>query len=190
MKPVKQIILASVSPRRKELLKEIGLKFKVVKSDFKEYIDPKLKPHQLAKKLSLEKAKTVYKNYKNSIIIAADTFVVCEGIILGKPKNKEDAKKMLEFLSGKSHLIITGFTIIHGNNVITKSQETKVYMKEISNEEINAYIRTKEPFDKAGAYAIQGRAKKFIEKIEGDLSSAIGLPIHSLMAELKKLGAK
>lgn len=191
---MKQIILASESPRRKEILEKAGIKFKIVKSDFKEYADPKLKPHDLVKKLSLEKAKAVFQKNppaggKKLIIIAADTIVVCSGKILGKPKNKEDAKKMLEFLSGKVHSIITGFTIIGGSNVITKSQETKVRIRKIGNEEINAYIRTKEPFDKAGGYAIQGIAKKFIEKIDGDLSNAIGLPLNSLLKELKKLGA-
>lgn len=187
---MKKIILASASPRRKKLLEKIGIKFKVVKSNFKEYVDVKLTPHELVRKLSLEKARTVFKNHRDSIIIAADTFVVCSGKILGKPKNKKDAKNMLEFLSGKDHLIITGFTIIHGNNVITKSKTTKVWMRKITNEEISTYIRTGEPFDKAGAYAIQGIAKKFIKKIDGDLSNAIGLPIYSLIKELKKLGVK
>lgn len=189
---MKQIILASSSARRKELLEMIGLKFKVVVSNLDEKIDPelKLKPHDLVKKLSLEKAKVVFENYKDSIIIAADTFVVCSGKILGKPKNKEDAKKMLKFISGKIHVIITGFTIIDGNNVITKSDETKVWMRKISNEEITAYIRTGEPFDKAGAYAIQGLGSIFIEKIEGNFDNAVGLPIYTLAQELKNLGVK
>lgn len=187
---MKKIILASASPRRKEILEKIGLKFRVVKSDFKEYVDPKLKPHELVKKLSLEKAKVVFKNHKDSIIIAADTFVECYGKILGKPRNKEDARKMLEFLSGKVHLVITGFTIIDGNNIITKSKATKVRMRKMDNKEIDAYIQTKEPFDKAGGYAIQGIAKKFIEKIDGDLFNAIGLPLNSLVKELKKIGVK
>ena len=187
---MKEIILASASPRRKQILKKSGLKFKVVKSNFKEYVDPRLKPHELVKKLSLEKAKSVYKKYKESIIIAADTIVVRRGKILGKPKNENEAAEMLKFLSNKRHLVITGFTIIDRNNIITKSEETKVRMRKINNEEIDAYIQTKEPFDKAGAYAIQGMAKKFIEKIEGDFSNAIGLPIKSLRKELKKLGIK
>lgn len=194
---MKSIILASKSPRRKELLEKIGLKFKAVKSNYKEIIDSKLNPHELSEKLSLEKAKAVYwKNPpargKNSIIIAADTLVVCDGKILGKPKGQKDAKKMLSFLSNKAHLVITGFTIINGNlkKIITKSIETKVFMRKISVSEIDTYIKTKEPFDKAGAYAIQGKAKKFIKTIDGDLLNAIGLPLNSLMKELKKLGVK
>ncbi len=192
MNPVKQIILASESPRRKEILEKTGLKFKVVKSNFKEYIDPKLTPHELVRKLSLEKAKAVFNNYKNSIIIAADTIVICENKIFGKPKDKRDAREMLKFLSNKNHLIITGFTIMSSDlkKPITKSQVSKVYMRKISKAEIDYYIKTKEPFDKAGAYAIQGKAKKFIEKIDGDILNAIGLPLNSLMKELKKLGVK
>lgn len=194
---MKSIILASESPRRKELLEKIGLKFKVVKSDFKEYADTKLSPHQLVRKLSLEKAKTVFKNHppasgKKSIIIAADTFVVCNGKILGKPKDEKDAEKMLKFLSGKVHLIITGFTIIDDNlnRMTTKSQETKVWMRKLSAKEINDYIATKEPFGKAGAYAIQEKGSVFIEKIEGDFFNAVGLPIYALAQELKKLGVE
>ena len=192
MKPVKQIILASGSPRRKEILEKTGIKFKIVKSNFKEYLDPKLTPHELSQKLSLEKAKAVFKKYKNCIIIAADTFVVCNNKILGKPKDKKDAKEMLKFLSNKSYLIITGFTIINNDlkKPITRSEETKVWMKKISTQDINDYVKTKEPFDKAGAYAIQGIAKKFIKKVKGNLSNAIGLPINSLLKELKKMGVE
>lgn len=187
---MKSIILASGSPRRIELLRKTGLKFKIVESGFKEYFDSKLTPHEQARKLSLEKAKVVYRKFSESIIIAADTLIVCGGRVLGKPKDDRDAKKMLEFLSGKTHLLITGLTIIDGNNVITKSEETKIYMKKISDQEINSYLKTKEPYDKAGAYAIQGTAKKFIEKIEGDFDNAVGLPIKTLLKELEKLGIK
>jgi septum formation protein len=186
---IKSIILASKSPRRKDLLKKAGIKFKIVESKFDEQIDPKLNPKEQVKKLSLEKAKAVYDRFKKSIIIAADTLVVCEGIILEKPKDKEDARKMLEFLSGKIHSLITGFTIIDGETIVTKSEETKITMRGISKHEIDNYIMTKEPFDKAGGYAIQGEAAKFITKIDGDLSNAVGLPIDSLLRELKKLGA-
>lgn len=189
---MKTIILASASPRRKEILENTGLKFKVVKSNFKEYVDQNLKPHEFVKKLSLEKAKVVFENYKDAIVIAADTIVVSRGKILGKPKDEKEAQKMLELLSNKSHLIITGFTIISSDlkRPITKSEDTKIYMKKITGKEIESYIRTREFVDKAGAYAIQGKARKFIEKIDGDLFNAIGLPLKSLMKELKKLGVE
>lgn len=187
---MKTIILASKSPRRRELLEKIGLKFKVVESNYKETVDSKLTPHELAKKLSVGKAKEVLKKYKNRIIIAADTLVVCNGKILGKPKDRQDAKEMLEFLNNKIHSIVTGFTVIDGklNKIITKSVETKVYMRKISKREIDSYLNTKEPYDKAGAYAIQEKGSVFIEKIAGDYLNAVGLPVFALAQELKKLG--
>lgn len=192
MKFAKPIILASESPRRKEIFKKTGLKFKAAVSNFEEYVDLKLTPHELVQKLSLGKAKAVFRNHKDSIIISADTIVACNKKILNKPTNENEAKKMLKFLNNKSHLIITGFTIISSDlkMPITKSQETKVWMRKITELEIDEYIKTKEPFDKAGGYAIQGEAQKFIKKIEGDLFNAIGLPLDSLMKELKKLAIK
>jgi septum formation protein len=187
MKTVKPVILASASQRRKELLEKAGIKFKIVESEFEEHFDSDLQPHLIAEKLSSEKAKAVYKKFTDSIIIAADTLVVCDGEILGKPKDEQDAKRILSILSGKKHSIITGFTIINGEKIITKSEETKVFMRKISEAEIDSYIATKEPFGKAGAYAIQGNARKFIEKIEGDLSNVIGLPIQALLKSLKEI---
>jgi len=184
---MQQIVLASSSPRRKELLEKAGIKFKVIGSKIKEYLDIKLEPHKLVEKLSLEKAKAVQNKFKDAIIISADTLVVCEGKIFGKPTDEKDAEKMLEYLSGKTHYIITGFTIIKGRKIITKSEKTKVTMREISKKEIESYLKTGEPFDKAGAYAIQGRAKKFIEKVEGDLFNAIGLPIDIILNDLKTI---
>lgn len=188
---MKRIILASGSPRRRELLEKLGLKFKVVESKFVEHFNPSLKPHELTEMLSVEKAKEVSKRYKNAIIIAADTIVACDGKILGKPLDKRDAKSMLQFLSNKTHSIITAFTIIEGetSKIITKSEETKIFMRKISDREIDSYLQTKEPYDKAGAYAVQGKAKKFIKKIVGDFDNAVGLPTHTLVRELKKLGA-
>mgnify|MGYP001561330960 CR=1 FL=1 len=189
---MKTIILASTSPRRKELLEKIGLKFKVVESKHKEYLDPKLEPHELSKKISFEKAKAVFKKYKNCIIISADTFVVCSGIILGKPKDEKDAKRMLSLLSDKTHLVITGFTIIDGSldKAITECSETKVYVRKISPSEIDSYVKTKEPLGKAGGYAIQGIGSIFIQKVEGNYSNAVGLPIYALARMLKKLGVE
>lgn len=189
---MKSIILASNSARRKEILEKAGLKFKVVESNFDENIGQKLTPLQLVKKLSFEKARKVFQKNKDSIVIGADTIVVCEGKILGKPKDKDDAKKMLKFLSGKVHVIITGFAIFDKSlrKPIVKSQKTKVYMKKISPQEIESYAITEESMDKAGAYAIQGEAAKFIEKIEGDFYNAVGFPIKSAINELKKLGVK
>lgn len=192
MKTIKPIILASESPRRQELLEKIGLKFKVVKSNFKERLDTKLEPHKLSQQISFEKAKAVFENHKDSIIIAADTLVVCRGKILGKPRDGKDAKKMLSLLSDNVHLAITGLTIIDGglDKTISTSEETKVFVRKISPSEIDFYVKTKEPLDKAGGYAIQGLGSVFIQKIEGDFFNAVGLPIYTVIRMLKKLGVE
>lgn len=189
MKTTYPVILASGSPRRKELLAKAGIKFRVVESKFAEHFDPKLNPQKQAEKLSLEKAKTVYENNKDSIIIAADTLVVCKGKILGKPKDEDDAKKMLKFLSGKSHDVITGFTLYDPkkNKFIVKSEKSTIHFNQVSEKEINNYVTQKKPLDKAGAYGIQELPKKFIKRVDGDLDNIIGLPIQALMKELKNL---
>jgi septum formation protein len=187
MKTIKQIILASASPRRSELLKKAGIKFNVVESGHDECFNPRLKPEEVVKILSLEKAKNVFRKHQDSIIIAADTVVVSENKILGKPKDETDVKNILSMLSNNTHSIITGFTIINGKKIITKSEITKISMKNIPRIEIEKYAKTKEPYDKAGGYATQGWAKKYITKIDGDESSAIGLPIKSLLKELNNL---
>ena len=185
---MRSIILASASPRRKKLLEQVGLTFKVVKSNIKEALDVHIEPHTLAEKLSQLKANVVAKTEKNALIIAADTLIVFEDEILGKPKNAIDARKILKMLSGNVHTVITGFTILDSSTriLITKSVETKVFMKEMTDEEIHRYIATGEPLDKAGAYGIQGKGAIFVEKIEGDYSNVVGLPLFELTKELKK----
>jgi septum formation protein len=187
---MKTIILASASPRRKELLKKTGLKFKVEPSNYEENINAELEPHELAKSLSLEKAKLVAKNHRNALVIAADTFIVFEGKILGKPPTETEAKKMLETISGRQHSVITGFTIIdtETNKALSKSVETKVYIRKLTSSEIDAYVKSKEPLDKAGAYAIQGLGAVIVERIEGDYFNVIGLPLSALTEALKKFG--
>ncbi|MDD5039136.1 MAG: Maf family protein [Dehalococcoidales bacterium] len=184
------IILASASPRRKELLEKLGLKFKVEPGNHEEDILSGLNPHQLARNLSLEKAKTVAGKHKNAIVIAADTIGVFKGQVLGKPHTPIEARNMLKTLSGKSHSVITGFTIIDtsSHKTITKSVETKVYIKKLTLKEINAYVKSGEPLDKAGAYAIQGLGSIIVEKIEGDYFNVVGLPLSALAASLKEFG--
>jgi septum formation protein len=187
---MKIIILASASPRRKELLKRIGLKFKVDPSSYEENISSELEPHELAKSLSLEKAKLVAKKHMNALVIAADTFIVFEGKILGKPRTETEAKEMLETINGKLHSVITGFTIIdtENNKALSKAVETKVYIRKLSSNEIDAYVESKEPLGKAGAYAIQGLGSVIVEKIEGDYFNVIGLPLSALTESLKEFG--
>lgn len=186
----KTIILASASPRRKELLKLTRLKFKVDASNHEENLNLKLKPHKLARFLSKQKANTIAGKHKNAIIIAADTFIVLKNRLLGKPHSDAEAKKMLKTLNGRPHSVITGFTIMDtgSNKTISSSVETKVYLKKLSSKEIDAYVRTKEPLDKAGAYAIQGLGSVIIKKIEGDYFNVIGLPLSALTESLKKFG--
>lgn len=189
---MKKIILASQSPRRKALLKQIGLNFEVIVSNFEEKIEYGLKPNELAEKFSLQKAKDVAKKQKNAIVIAADTFVVLNNEILGKPETPENARRMLKKLSGKAHIVITGFTIIDTKTGKTKTRslETKVFIKKLTKEEIDEYIKTGEPLDKAGAYAAQELGGLFVEKIEGDFFNLVGLPIFDLAKELKNFGIK
>lgn len=187
---MKKIILASSSPRRKNLLLQIGLKFEVDPSNYQEDMTLKMNPRKLAEYLSLGKAKDVAQKHKDAIIIAADTFCVLGKELLGKPKTKERVKMMLRKLSGKAHSVITGFTIIDTGTgkQVSKSVETKVYFKHIPKQEIDAYIASEEPLEFAGAYAIQHLGGLFVEKIEGDYFNIVGLPILPLTVELKKFG--
>ena len=189
---MKRIILASASPRRKELLEKIGLKFEVEPSNYAEDMHSKLSPNELARSISLEKAKVVAGRHKNAIVIAADTFIVFRGKILGKPNSLAEARKMLMTLKGKSHSVITGFTILDSdqNKVLTKSVETIIHIRNLTSEEVDAYVKSREPLDKAGAYAIQGLGSVIVEKIEGDYFNVIGLPLSALVEGLKEFGIR
>lgn len=186
----RRIILASASPRRKELLGLTGLKFEVDPGDFEEGLDLEMNPHELARFLSLEKARSVEGKYEDAIIIAADTFVIMGKQILGKPHNDEEARKMLGSLQGKTHSVITGFTVLDTSTgkMISRSVETKVTLKELTGKEIDTYVKTKEPSDKAGAYAIQGSGSVLIKGIEGDYFNVVGLPLCALAESLKEFG--
>ena len=187
---MKKIILASSSPRRKELLEKIGLKFEVEPGDCEEIVDTDLEPHEMVRKLSREKAEAVARKHRNVVVIAADTVVLIDGKILGKPKNPAEAKKMLRALSGKSHAVITGFTIIDTakRRILSKAVETKVYIRGLTSSEIDAYVNSGEPLDKAGGYGIQGLGSVIVEKIEGDYFNVVGLPLSALSESLKEFG--
>ena len=187
---MKRIILASASPRRVELLEKIGLRFKVEPSNYEEDMHSELEPHEFARKISLEKAEAVASKHKNAIVIAADTIIVFGSKILGKPHTENEARKMLETINGKSHSVITGFSIMDTgkNKTISKSVETKIHIRKLTPAEIDAYVKSKEPLDKAGAYAIQGLGAVFVERIEGDYFNVIGLPLSALTKALKEFG--
>lgn len=187
---MKKLILASGSPRRRQLLTQVGLKHRVSPSNIDEKLNPRLQPKSQVEKLSLQKAQAVIHKHSDSIILAADTVVVLNGEILGKPTNKEHAFRMLKKLSGTEHTIITGFTIIdtETKKTITKSKESKVRIKQLTEKEIHAYLETEEYKDKAGSYAVQERGAAFVEDIQGDYFNIVGLPLHDVLKELKKFG--
>ena len=172
------------------MLEKIGLKFEVEPGDCEEIVDTDLEPHEMVRKLSREKAEAVARKHRNAVVIAADTVVLIDGKILGKPKSPTEAKKMLRALSGKSHVVITGFTIIDASErrILSKAVETKVYIKELNPEDIDAYVKSGEPLDKAGSYGIQGLGAVIVEKIEGDYFNVVGLPLSALAESLKEFG--
>ena len=187
---MKRIILASSSPRRKELLEKTGLKFKIVSSDFEENMKLKMKPLELAKFLSKGKAEAVAKKYRDHVIIAADTFVALGDELLGKPKTISEAEKMLRKISGKAVSIITGYTVIDAMAAkkISNVSVAKAHIKKLTKGEIKNYIKSGEPMDKAGAFAVQGLGAVFIKRIEGDFHGIVGLPLYDLAQSLKKIG--
>ncbi len=189
---MRKIILASTSPRRQKLLSRIGLPFEVQASDYEEDMKLDLTPKELVKHLSKGKAEAVAKNYKDAIIIGADSIVAYENHVFGKPTSAAEAKEMLKKLSGTVHSVITGFTIIDTKTNKSSSQaiEAKIYFRKVTEEEMDAYIKSGEPMDKAGAYAVQGLGAIFVEKIEGDFTGVIGLPLFALAKELKNFGVE
>ena len=196
----KKIILGSASPRRRELLEQIGVEFEVRVSSRKE-VYRSLDPASIVKELALAKAENVAEELgaadtqeKDLIVIGAVTVVVLDGEILGKPKDKADAERMLKALQGRAHDVYTGAAFLtYGRNgekeVCSYAVGTKVYVNPMTEKEIRAYIATGEPSDKAGAYGIQGRFAAYIEKIEGDYYNVVGLPVSRVYETLKELGA-
>ena len=189
---MRKIILASTSPRRKELLEQIGLEFLIEPSGYEEDMNQKMSPEELARFLSHQKALDVAEKHKgeDSLVIGADTFIAFEGGVLGKPHTAEKAKEMLSAMSGKAHSVLSGFTIIDtkDDKIISKAVETRVYFRDLSEEEINAYIASGEPLDRAGAYEIQGLGGLLVDKIEGDYTNIVGLPVTEVALALKEFG--
>ncbi len=187
---MRKIVLASASPRRKELLQKIGLQFEVDAGNCAEEIDPTLKPDEIVRRISIEKARAVASRHKDAVIIAADTIGVIGKKLLGKPHTAGEARKMLAQISGKSHEVITGFTVLDTatDKIVSGTVNTKVYIKKLTRKEIDAYVETGEPLDKAGAYGIQGLGAVIVEKIEGDYYNVVGLPLSALAEVLQEFG--
>jgi len=187
---VMKLILASASPRRKELLAKTGLTFDIIPAKGEETVTKTI-PAEVVMELSLQKAKEIAEQQtEDCIIIGADTIVAKGDVIMGKPRDREDAFRMLEMISDDCHQVYTGVTIIRtGKNAetITFAEKTDVYLYPISKEDINAYIESGDPMDKAGAYGIQGDFAVHVKGIEGDYYNVVGLPIGRVYQELKKL---
>lgn len=186
-----KIVLASGSPRRRELLNTIGLEdFDICPAIGEEKADASLPPGGLVKALSLAKAREVFEAHRDCTVIAADTIVWADGRVFGKPHSEEDAFNMLRTLSGTSHEVYTGVSVIKGDTVLSEAECTEVFFRELSDDEIREYIATGEPMDKAGAYGIQGRASLLVEKINGDYFNVVGLPLCRLGQMLRKIGVQ
>jgi len=184
-----RIILASNSPRRRELLSQVGLEYEVIPSGFEEKASG-MEPHEMVKHFAFMKASDVASSIKDdALVIGADTIVYLDSI-LGKPSDEEDAARMLRSLSGRVHLVISGISVIHtlSGRCITDCETTKVRIKTLSESEIQNYIRTGEPMDKAGSYAIQGLGALFVEGITGDYFNVVGLPLFKLSQIIKTFG--
>ncbi len=184
---MKPLILASASPRRRELLGKMGLDFDVITADVDETMDPQKAPQEEVARLSRRKAEAVAA-HPSQILVAADTIVVCDETILGKPRDEADAVAMLTLLSGKTHQVMTGVTVRQGTRVETAVEITDIHFRTLSQQEILAYVATGEPMDKAGAYGIQGLAGLFVTGIHGDYYNVVGLPVCRLAGMLRTFG--
>ena len=181
------LILASQSPRRRELLGLTGLDFVVRVADIDESMDESKAPFDEVARVSRLKALAVERTPED-VVIAADTIVVCGGEVLGKPRDEEDAFRILSLLSGRSHEVMTGMTVLRGEEVITHTEVTKIHFRKLHPDEIRAYIASGEPMDKAGAYGIQGGAALFADQMEGDYYNVMGLPVCRLAMILRSFG--
>ncbi len=183
-----KIILASGSPRRFELLRSLGITFEVCKPDVDEHVLKNESPSELCTRLSRLKAESGAEKFPDSLVIAADTIVVIDELILGKPKDRTDAFNMLKRLQGKWHEVITGLSICMNKNILSHDEHTRVKFRELSDSEIRAYVSTGECDDKAGAYAVQGYGSLLVERIEGDYFNVVGLPLCCLGKMLRSAG--
>lgn len=193
MLTIKNIVLASQSPRRKEILDKLNISFDIIPSNFDESSYINSNPITFVETLAFEKAKDVAsKLTSNYIVIGCDTVVVYNHVIIGKPSNKQHAYDLLKTLVGKKHMVYSGIAIIDNENNVSHVDHgvTEVYMRNINDYEISAYIQTGEPLDKAGAYGIQGIGALLVEKIVGDYYNVMGLPINQLYKGLDKIGIK
>ena len=180
------LILASQSPRRKELMGLFHVPFTVRAADIDETMDETLPPYDEVARVSRLKAEATPRTCED-VVVAADTIVVCDGKVLGKPKDEADAAAMLRLLSGRDHQVMTGMTVLRGDAAVTCTEVTDIHFRPLSDQEIENYVRTGEPMDKAGAYAIQGGAALFCERMDGDYYNVVGLPVCRLGQILRRM---
>ena len=183
-----KIILASKSPRRKEILEVMGVEFETDVADVDESVSDTLSPVEAVCEISKRKAKAVLERHSDDeIVISADTVVVIDGKIIGKPKDKEDAFNIIKSLSGRTHEVYTGFTVCGQGRTKTDFEVTKVHFKELCDDDIRRYVATGEPMDKAGAYGIQQKGNLFVEYIYGDYYNVVGFPISKICVTIKEI---
>jgi septum formation protein len=186
-----KVILASASPRRRQLLGAAGISFEVIESFVPEQHEPGEPARDYALRMAREKAGAVSSRFPDAIVIGADTIVMCEAQILEKPANAGDACRMLEMLSGRTHTVVTAFALARGGSILESSPvESRVTFRKLGEAEIDDYIATEEPFDKAGAYGIQGVGGGFISHVEGSRDNVMGLPTERVVAALARWGVK
>ena len=187
---IPELVLASASPRRQELLRNAGFRFIVVPANVEEVVFPTEAPEDTVMRLASEKARAVARDYPAMPVLGADTLVVVSGVsapeVLSKPANADDAARMLGLLSGRAHHVVTGVCLVLNGQEETRYEVTKVWMESLTPQDIQAYVASGEPMDKAGAYAIQGGASKWVGRIEGDFFNIVGLPLALVYRMLRK----
>jgi len=185
---MQNLILASSSPRRKELLENLRITFTISSSEVDESFDPALSPEDVVMDLAERKAQVIFKENPTAYVLGSDTIVVADGQVLGKPSDNAEATEMLKKLSGKKHEVYTGVSILSPNGKARFYERTEVWFWELTDDEINFYVQSGEPLDKAGAYGIQQLGSMLVKKINGDYYAVVGLPVARTYRELKRLG--
>ncbi|MDN3018515.1 Maf family protein [Paenibacillus sp. BSR1-1] len=185
---MQNLILASSSPRRKELLETLQLTFAISSSEVDESFDPSLSPEEVVMELAERKAQVIFTENPDSFVIGSDTVVVANNRILGKPADEAEANSMLQSLSGRKHEVFTGVSILSPTSSTRFFEKTEVWFWELTDEEIRSYVKSGEPFDKAGAYGIQQLGSMLVKKIHGDYFAVVGLPVARTVRELQRLG--
>ena len=181
-----KIILASKSPRRIEIFNSLGIFPEIIPADIDETVSPDTPPRDTVMLLARDKAEHVAKQHPDALVVAADTMVFKDGLLLGKPKNTEDAYAMLSSLSGYTHSVFTGIAVCYKGKTVLDVVETKVLFRDLSKSEIESYIDSNEPFDKAGAYGIQGLGALLVKEIHGDYFNVVGLPVSRLFEIIRQ----